>query len=341
MAKARLVMLRHTRTEIYSLSMSDGKRTLLFSDDGMNFEILPVGVLDHPVVAGDKAYLRGVEQEWRGQPNPGVYETPPGIYEFNLDSSRKFRRVLEMKPNMGLPVLNAVGTKALFLREDEGRDVYSIYETATWRLLHEGDLRRSLQAHCPDCIPGASGWLADSSKLFVNLVMTGGDGESDDAQNAPGAYLFAEDGTNLGEIPGNAGQLHLVDYVREDSIVPTLIGQLADGNYLFRDYARLKGPLPKAPLEMSAFLVLTSPNFKAQQQIPLPRSRLGQFQLSPKGNYLVFVEDRMTVNYQTVRHLWMKNLQSGEEKEISAAPSPAPSSPGPSPISAFLGWLQE
>ncbi|HEV3254085.1 MAG TPA: hypothetical protein VG033_06740, partial [Candidatus Acidoferrales bacterium] len=40
----KLAMLRGFRkTEIYSVSMIDGKRSLLFSDEGMNLEIRPVG----------------------------------------------------------------------------------------------------------------------------------------------------------------------------------------------------------------------------------------------------------------------------------------------------------
>ena len=42
----RLAMLRcYRKTAIYSLSMIDGQRTLLFSDEGKNFEILHLSVL--------------------------------------------------------------------------------------------------------------------------------------------------------------------------------------------------------------------------------------------------------------------------------------------------------
>ena len=40
----KLAMVRGFRkTEIYSVSMIDGKRSLLFSDEGMNLEIRPTG----------------------------------------------------------------------------------------------------------------------------------------------------------------------------------------------------------------------------------------------------------------------------------------------------------
>jgi len=49
-----LEMIRHTlKTEIYAVSVADGKRTLLFSDEGPHLEIQAVGSLTR---AG-KAYV--------------------------------------------------------------------------------------------------------------------------------------------------------------------------------------------------------------------------------------------------------------------------------------------
>jgi hypothetical protein len=107
----RLAMLRRYRkTEIYSLSMIDGQRTLLFSDDGKNFEILPSLGLGQPLTK-TKAYVRGVEREWRTQPTPGAFSTPESVYEISLDGSNKFHRLFEIKPNLSSAVAILQGQK--------------------------------------------------------------------------------------------------------------------------------------------------------------------------------------------------------------------------------------
>ena len=71
--------------------------------------------------------------------------------------------------------------------------------------------------------------------------------------DVPGTYITAEDGTDLGGIPMHAGQLQLPGYNRESDVTPLLIGQLPDGDYLFRDYGLKKGPLPKPPIATGIF----------------------------------------------------------------------------------------
>jgi len=65
------MLRRYQKTEIYSLSMIDGQRTLWFSDEGKNFEILPSLGLGQRLTK-TKAYVRGIEREWRTQP-PGAF----------------------------------------------------------------------------------------------------------------------------------------------------------------------------------------------------------------------------------------------------------------------------
>src|SRR5258707_4038287 len=51
-------------------------------------------------------------------------------------------------------------------------------------------------------------------------------------------------------------------------------------------------------------------------------------------------DDRLTPNYQTERHLWVKDLASGEDKELFAAPPPKPpTSPEPNVTLSILGWI--
>ncbi len=341
----RLAMLRRYRkTEIYSLSMIDGQRTLLFSDEGKNFEILPSLGLGQPLTK-TKAYVRGVEREWRTQPTPGAFSTPESIYEISLDGSNKFHRLFEIKPNLSTAVVNPAGTEDFFKSEDNGKSLIYIYDVATGNLLHTWDLNGLLKANCPGCLAESQGWLAGGNRLFFNLDIVGDDGEDDTASAAshggPGAYSVAEDGSDLREIPPETGQCKVPGYVRLASVAPSLIGQLPDGTYVFLDYA-MKQPQPKAPAQAQTFLVLAKSGAQDKKVIALRPSRLESFHLSPSGKYLAFTEALTTKDYRSERHLWIKNLQSGEDKELFAVPPPnPPASPQPNETVVVLGWIEK
>jgi hypothetical protein len=101
-------MLRHTRkTEIHSVSVVDGKHSLVFSDEGMQLETQATGA----VSGSGKAYMLGLWREWHTAPVPGIHEDH-AYYEIALDGSKHFRRIADAQPNSPRPVLNALGTKA-------------------------------------------------------------------------------------------------------------------------------------------------------------------------------------------------------------------------------------
>ena len=328
----KLAMLRGFRkTEIYSVSILDGKRSLLFSDEGTNLEIRPTGA----TLGANKAYATGIMREWRTTPTPGAYSEPPAIYEVSLDGSNQFRRLVEIQPNQSTAILNPQTKKMVFGGfVSNAKYVVSIYDVPTWKVLRSWELT---QTHCPDCVPISYGWLADGDRLFFNLDL-GGDETS--YHDAPGTYITAEDGTDLGGIPMHVGQLQLPGYNRQNDATPFLIGQLPDGDYLFRDNGLKKGPLPKAPIQQEAFLVMTGPDFKSKKQIPLHKVGVGFFYLSPSGKYLAYVEERQVPNYRTERHLWSMDLESGAEKEMLVTPPPHPPSfPEPNVSFTILGWL--
>jgi hypothetical protein len=327
-----LGMLRSFRkTEIYSVSMIDGKRSLLFSDEGMNLEIRPAGA----TLRADKAYATAIMRGWRNTVTPQVYSEPLAIYEINLDGSNRFRRLVEIQTNQLPALLNPQTKKMVFAGfVSNNKYVVSIYDVPTGKLLRSWQLT---QTHCPDCVPVSYGWLADGDRLFFDLDL--GADESTN-QDVPGAYITAEDGTDLGGIPMLAGQLQLPGYNREQQVTPLLIGQLPDGDYLFRDLGLKKGPLPKPPIEQEPFLVITGPDFKSKKQIPLRRLGLDSFCPSPSGKYLAYVEARQEPNYRTERHLWSMDVESGSEKEILVIPPPNPPLfPEPNVSFTILGWV--
>src|SRR5690348_16156406 len=79
----RVAMTRQTlKNEIWSVSLRDGKRTLLFSDEGMGFEISPA-IGGYAVDSmRNVAYVKALERTWEASPKratPGLYETPKGV----------------------------------------------------------------------------------------------------------------------------------------------------------------------------------------------------------------------------------------------------------------------
>jgi hypothetical protein len=328
----KLAMVRGFRkTEIYSVSMIDGKRSLLFSDEGMNLEIRPTGA----TLGANKAYITGIMREWRTTPTVGVFSEPLAIYEVNLDGSNGFRRLVEIQTNEWPTLLNPQAKKMVFggfVSND--KYVVSIYDVQTWKLLRSWELTHT---HCPHCTPGSYGWLADGNRLFFNLDV---DGDESNKYDVPGTYITGEDGTDLGGIPMHAGELQLPGYNRQEGATPLLIGQLPDEDYLFRDWGLKKEPLPKRPIAQEVFLVITGPDFKPRKQIPLHKVGIGFSYLSPSGKYLAYVEERQIPNYRMERHVWSMDLESGAEKEMLVIPPPnLPSFPEPNVSLTILGWL--
>jgi hypothetical protein len=328
----RLAMLRHYRkTEIYSVSMIDGKRSLLFSDEGMNFEITPVG----SVSGANKAYITGVEREWRTAPVPGAYAEPVAIYEIRLDGSRQYRRLFETQPNQSPAILNSQGSKAAFTNFVNGKDVVSIYDVPAWKLLDSWDLTKITQAHCPYCSLMSFGWLADGHRLFfdVDIVDDEGEGADETVNPVPGIYLASEQGSDLGALSPDIGALHLSGYIHPGFVNHHLLGQLPDGSFVFQDHAAKEGH-PMADLE--SFLVISSPGSRI-----LPRRHgFGSSHLSPSGKYLAYIEERQMPNYRPEWHLWSQDLETGQEKDWFVAPSPnPPTSMEPNVTLTVLGWI--
>jgi hypothetical protein len=334
----KLAMLRgYEKTEIYCVSMIDGKRSLLFSDEGMNLEITPTGA----TLGAGKAYARGVLREWRTTPTPGAYDEPTAVYEINLDGSNRSRKLFETQPGETPALLNRQTKKAVFQGSlNGGKDVVFIYDVSTWKLLQSWDLTKLSQPHCPGCFPVSYGWLADGDRVFFNLDTGDEDDDQSKTRDVPGTYMATADGADLGGLPKHAGELHLPGYSHQPDTIPYLIGQLPDGDYLFRDHGLNDRPSPKAPRESELFIVLTDSDFRPKKQIPLQRPGIGALYLAPSGKYLAYVENRQIPNYRTESHLWGKDLESGEEKELFIAPPPnPPGSPEPNVVLNVLGWV--
>ena len=332
-----LAILRNTRkNEIYSINVADGKRSLLFSDEGMDLETAAWG----SVSGSAKVYTKGVRRYYAIVPvspaNSTSYrgvKSEDGIYELSLDGSNRFRKIADAQKE-GRAVLNPQATKAAA----ESADAQSIliYSVPDWKLIATLDLTKLAKAHCPSCTPATYGWMADGNRLYVEIVVVGEEDDDEAKADHPGTYILSPDGGDFGAIPADTGAFHLAGYVHPNFIERRFIGQLPDGRYLFLDFGVKQG---KPLNQTEPFLVISGLAAKPQKYFPL-KFQIGGW-ISPSGRYLAFTESRRTPDYRSELHLWVKDLESGEEKELLSTPPPnPPSSPEPNVTLFVLGWMQ-
>lgn len=313
-----LAMLRNIRkTEIYSVSIASGKRTLLFSDEGTNLELKGAGA----VSAAGKAYVAGTWREKTANPRQGVVAENK-VFEISLDGSRHFRKLTDLQPNQDAPVLNRQDTRAVFDAFVNGKYVVSVYAIPEWKLLYTWDLARLTKGQCPNCQPLSYGWLADGRRLYFMLGLTGEE-EADHPEIKDTAYIVSEGGDDLGTIPAQVGALQMPGFVQPQFIDRYFLGQLPDGDYLFTEFAIRKGERSWNP---EPFLVIYNPHSNSQKHFPL-KSGISRGFLSPSGRYLAHASRVL-------------NVDSGAEKEFFSLPAAKPAvSSEPNVILNILGWL--
>ena len=174
----------YTKTEMFSVSMADTRRALVFSDEGPYFEIIPGGM----AVEGGKAYASGIEREWRTGPTPGVYTGRPSVYELALDGSNRYRKLFEIQQqgdyfSAGL-FIRPSGTKIGYAGAVQEHVTIFIHDVATGKLLQRVDTTKL----CGDCFVVSMGWLADEQRLFFTLNLVYGD------PRGAGTYIVSEGG---------------------------------------------------------------------------------------------------------------------------------------------------
>lgn len=231
--------------------------------------------------------------------------------------------------------MNAQGTKAALVSWGNDKFAASIYAVPEWKLLASWDFGKLLQTHCPDCSPTSYGWMADGNRLYVSMVVAGEEDDDSAKVDHPGTYILSQDGADLGAIPANIGTFQVAGYIHPNFIERQFQGQLPDGRYLFLDYGAKLG---KSPGQTEPFLVMAGADGKLQKTLPL-KFPVGGF-ISPSGKYLAYIEHRQTPDYRSELHLWVKNLETGEDRELASTPPPGPpSSPEPNSTISILGWI--
>jgi hypothetical protein len=329
----KLMMVRsRSKNVISAVSVTDGTRRALFTDEGPNFEITLPQQSHVIALGGRKAYVLGVEREWRTGASPGVYSTPAAIYEIALDGSNKFRKVVEPQQDeyvSGKLFVDTAAAKLAYVTTVHGKYMLSIYNVATGTLEHAWELRKLIQNHCPDCLDEDIGWLPSGQGLFVTLQLGDDDSISPKSHNVPGTYFVSEEGKELGTVPQDLGKVRVPGFRRDNSFVPSFLGSLPDGSYVFMDFAWKLGSQAKPPAHAVSFLTIANPRTREQKQVMLRAPLLwNHFWISPSGKYVSFAEERVVKNYQSEVHIWSKDLQSGEEKDaVVLPPKASPSAP--------------
>lgn len=258
------------------------------------------------------------------------------MFELTLDGSNHFRRLFEINENLWPLLLNPQGTRAVFCVNVNEQMVISIYSVPDWKLLRTFELAKLLKPHCPACTLESYGWLADGARLFFTL---GIDDDADDhsGHNITGTYIASEEGADLGILTPEMVPLPPPPKGPQEVIVRHFLGQLPDGTFLFEEDA----PRTGGRAGRERLLVISRADDKVQRQFP-ERTPIGVGYLSPAGKYLAYIETRrQTPKWVWETHLMVKDLQSGEDKDLlTIPPQNPPSSLEPNVVLRLLGWAR-
>jgi hypothetical protein len=268
----KLAMLRSCRkNEVYAAGITDGKSTLVFSDEALDVEIKVNG----PVL-GTKAYGIGTLREWRSAPTPGAYSEPPALYEISLDRSNSVRRLFEVANQTPDTFANAQGTRMAIEGFTGEKYVVSVYEVPTWKLLYAWEFSKIIAAHCPDCSLATWGWMGDGTRLFFNIAVAG---DAEDAHDKEGTYVVAEDGTDLGKVSPVRGQFEDRGIAHPNFVDGSLVAQTPNGDFLFEHYVQSR----QQHVPSQTYLIASGPKLR---KAFLQKSRDSSFLLSSSGRYL-------------------------------------------------------
>jgi hypothetical protein len=313
-AGERLVYaVTHGRTtEVFAIAPEETQPSRVFSD--VSSPVI-LGFMSNSgasapsqtAVSGDRLFAPGKERAL----NSSARAT--GIFEFSLDGSGRYRKVLDLPAGerVDLLIADGTGTKLGYLSLSASRLIFFVHDVKTGRLLHQLDMAKV----AGNCIVRGVGWLPDGKTLFFTLE-EGVDGFMENADyKRIGNWLMQDDGTLLTRLPASLGKLQEPGY-RSDS--PPLMLGVVNGGYLFHPY--LYKPAKEAP--SSTFLALSDPHSGTNTKIDLQQPPgVSEFALSHSGRYVAYVQQgasKFVGNNYIVppEHVWIKLLPTGEPREV-------------------------
>jgi hypothetical protein len=304
---------RIARTEIFAVDAQTGSRRVVFSDEGLDWILLPAypggGERQTMVASGGRVFARGLP---RNRYQGGWPTFPAALYELKLDGSNQGRKLFDIEGNLetGSNFRNLfadpAGARAGYLTYENGKPYLYLRETSGGTLLRRVDLSRTTL----DCLITNIGFQPDGQRIFLTLDTGDDDATSKASYGRVGSYVMKTDGSAP---------------VRTERIA-NLVAPLSGGRNLYA------GPRP------SSFLYAIDSATKARRDYATSATGvLDFFHVSPGARMVAFIEEQRA--YQPVATIslvirWI-DLGSGREQSLP----PVSTKPVVLPWMNLIGWL--
>lgn len=189
---------RIAKTEIWAVDVQTGNRRVVFSDEGLDWILLPAypggGERQTMVAAGGKVFARGLPRKiYQG----GWPTFPAVLYELKLDGSNQGRKIFDIEGNLesGSNFRNLFadpsGARVGYLTYENGKPYLHLRETTRGTLLRRVDLSRTTL----DCLITNIGFVPDGQRVFFTLDTGDDDATSKASYARVGSYVMKTDGS--------------------------------------------------------------------------------------------------------------------------------------------------
>lgn len=311
--------------EVFTIDPETGQTELIFSDDGT--PIMLKGKMR--MTPNGRLFAIANERSERGRRIHGR----TAIYELSIDGSRSFRKVKpvsELYPFEKFFV-NSTGTRTGCVKWQSGKQYILIHDTETGELVSEIDVSGVFI----DCFPSTIGWFPDSDKLFFSLK-TGADGvTSEESYDQVGCYIMDDTGgdvVRLDRLPTREGY-------RSPELL-RLLGTLPTGEFIYAAAERDRENVNKRKRSLFRVSAIDADTLRVADisfgpEVNPPHAFAFNFELSPSGKYLAALNVLLGL-HDTAKDLWLKDLDTGEEKIVFTFPMDRHDGPFP----GIIGWIE-
>jgi len=301
------------KTEIDSVDLDSGERTLLFSDEHASIRIIEQLYVFHwPVMAGGRLFAHAVER--------GRVPAFPGnaaLYELRADGSNGFRRVAGIVSDESLGDLfpKPDGRLIGYFARRGRQQLFVEVDTGTGQEVHRVDLTRTIR----DCLVASAGWLPGGG-VFFTIEVVDVDAVSPGSEKQVGTYRMDEDGRNLRRV-------QVIPGAPQDA--QRMLGVASDGGYLYED-AGIDGATSITKVDPTTGRK-AAVGFRSAA-VARPAIRLA-YCVSPSGDRVVATKTTSTTeNVPWV--IWVRNLPQASEKQVVSIPTAGMDGP----FVGIVGW---
>ncbi|MFC1896856.1 hypothetical protein ACFL0Q_09435 [Thermodesulfobacteriota bacterium] len=316
------------KTEIFCIDPDTSEKELLFSDANTSIILLQrLYVFHFPVAGGGRLFAHAAHRS-AFVPFPGN----DSLWELSVDGSNDFRRMTHVLggESLGDLFVNSTGTRIGYINVMDRKQYILIHDVASGKLLNQVDITDMFL----DCYASSIGWLPESERLYVSLEIGDVHITSEASYARVGTYLMDEHGEHvvkLSELPPRKG------YFPPETV--RMIGMLPGGEYVFET---MQGRVhPSGEQSRSLFAVVKAArDFSMIEDMSFsPATGLYSgirvsYRLSPSGTYLSAAG--LPISSSAVScDLWLKNLQTGLERNILSLPTQGLQGP----FLGLVGWI--